>query len=277
MTSEEQRRDGGHRPAIVMVHGDFGDGFEAWGPCCAEIGQRYRTIAIDRPGLGMTLAADARFTVAGEAADLLRVVAEMGMASFHLAGHSYGGLIAMEMAARSPERIKSLHLIEPPLLALLPEREDVQEMARRVQVLQTEHATAGDEATTEAFFAMIGAGHVVERLRGTEEWDRLCQYAARFRRNEAAGDVSPGVLERISDEIPVGVYSGGRSHPALRAIAQEMAGRLPGARFTDVPTAGHAVQMAGRAFVEPMLELVGEADEGWGGRWLERRPDAASS
>lgn len=270
MTSEEQRRDGGHRPAIVMVHGDFGDGFEAWGPCCAEIGQRYRTIAIDRPGLGMALAPDARFTVAGEAADLLRIVAEMGLASFHLAGHSYGGLIALEMAARQPERIRSLHLIEPPLLALLPEREDVQAMARRVKAIQAEQATAGDEATTEAFFAMIGAGHVVERLRGTEEWDRLCQHAARFRRNEAAGDVSPAVLDRISAAIPVGVYSGGRSHPALRAIAQEVAGRLHGAQFTDVATAGHAVQMAGKAFVEPMLELVGEADERWVGRGLGR-------
>ncbi|MCD6030861.1 MAG: alpha/beta hydrolase fold protein [Thermomicrobiales bacterium] len=253
----------GSSPPILMIHGDFGDGFETWGVACAQIGRRYRTIAVDRPGLGIALPPDTRFTVSSEAADLLRVPAEMGLDSFHLAGHSYGGLIALEMAAQQPGRIRSLHLIEPPLLALLPEREDVREMARQVRIIQAEHARTGDEATTEAFFAMIGAGHVPERLRGTDDWQRLCQHASRFARNEAAGDVSSAVLERLPAEIPVGLYSGGRSHPALRAIAQELARRLPGARFTDVPAAGHAVQMAGEAFVEPLLGLAAEADAVW--------------
>ena len=263
MTHEDRRDEAPHRPAIVLVHGDFGDGFEAWGAAGAQIGRRYRTIAVDRPGLGMALAPDKRFTVASEAMDLLRVVTDLGLASIHLAGHSYGGLIALEMAALQPEHIRSLHVIEPPLLALLPEREDVQEMAQRVKAIQADHASVGDEATTEAFFAMIGAGHVPERLRGTDEWDRLCQHASRFARNEAAGDFSRAVVERLPAEMPVGLYSGGRSHPALRAIAQELARRLPEARFTDIPTAGHAVQMAGAAFVEPLLSLVADADEDW--------------
>lgn len=261
--THEQRPDGPHSPPIVMIHGDFGDAFEGWGVAGAQIGQRYRTIAVDRPGLGMSLLPDTRFTVASEAADLLQVVADMGLASIHLAGHSYGGLIALEMAARQPERIRSLHVIEPPLLALLPEREDVQEMARQVRVIQAAYANAGDEATTEAFFTMIGAGHVPDRLRGTDVWDRLCQHASRFAHTEAAGEVSSAVLERLPVDMPIGIYSGGRSHPALRAIAQELTRRLPGARYTDVPTAGHAVQMAGEAFIAPLLSLVAAADEGW--------------
>jgi pimeloyl-ACP methyl ester carboxylesterase len=188
MTHENAPGAGLAEPAIVMVHGDFGDGFETWGACCAQIGQRYRTIAVDRPGLGTALPQDARFTVTSEAEDLLRIVDEMGLASFHLAGHSYGGLIALEMAARQPERVRSLHLIEPPLLDLLPERDDVREMARQAKAIQAEHTRVGDEATTEAFFAMIGAGHVPARLRATDEWERLSQHASRFARSEAAGD-----------------------------------------------------------------------------------------
>jgi pimeloyl-ACP methyl ester carboxylesterase len=264
----ENRPDGPHTPPIVMIHGDFGDGFEGWGVAGAQIGRRYRTIAVDRPGLGVSLSADARYTVASEAADLLRIPADMGLDSFHLAGHSYGGLIALEMAAREPKRIRSLHVIEPPLLALLPERADVRMMARQVKIIQGDYAKAGDEATTEAFFAMIGAGHVPDRLRGTDEWDRLCQHASRFVHNEAASDVSSTVLERLPADMPIGLYSGGRSHPALRAIAQELARRLPGARYTDVPSAGHAVQMAGEAFIEPLLSLVADADAGWPRRLL---------
>jgi hypothetical protein len=136
-------------------------------------------------------------------------------------------------------------------------------MARRAKAIQANHTEVGDEATTAAFLAMIGAGHVSERLRGTEEWDRLTQHAARFARNEPAGDVSPAVLDRIPAEMPIGLYSGGRSHPALRAITRELARRRSGARYTDIPAAGHAVQMSGEAFVEPLLALVKEADETW--------------
>jgi hypothetical protein len=136
-------------------------------------------------------------------------------------------------------------------------------MAQRVKAIQANHATVGDEATTEALFAMIGAGHVPDRLRGTEEWDRLCLHASRFVRSEAAGDVSAAVLGRLRPGIAVGLYSGGRSHPALRAVCVALAHRMEGARYTDVPAAGHAVQMAGEAFVEPMLDLVEDADEGW--------------
>ena len=275
MTAREALRESPSRPAIVMVHGDFGDGFETWGAACAQIGLRYRTIAVDRPGLERVLPSDVRFTVAEEAADLLRVAAEMGVDSYHLAGHSYGGLIALEMAAQDPARIRSLHLIEPPLLALLPEREDVREMAHRVRAIQANHADVGDEATTEAFFAMIGAGHVADRLRGTGEWERLCGHASRFVRNEPAGDFSRSVVDRLASDIPVGLYSGGRSHPALRAVTQDLASRLPRARYTDIPTAGHAVQMAGEAFVEPLLSLVAEADADWPWRASAATADAA--
>src|SRR5829696_4179316 len=87
---------------LVFVHGDFGDGFESWGPVCELIGKRRRTVIIDRPGFGEGLAEDARFSIAGEAGALLDVTADMDITSFHLVGHSYGALIALEMAATRP-------------------------------------------------------------------------------------------------------------------------------------------------------------------------------
>ena len=77
----------------MLVHGDFGDGFESWGPACELIGKRRRTVVIDRPGFGEDLAADAHFSIAGEARALLDAVAEMGISSLHLVGHSYGALV----------------------------------------------------------------------------------------------------------------------------------------------------------------------------------------
>ncbi len=260
-------------PALVMVHGDFGDGFESWTSASELIGRRYRTIIVDRPGFGESMLTDARYSIASEAESLLGTVVEMGEESFHLAGHSYGGLVALEMAVQDPGSVRSLHLVEPPYLDLLPDHPDVRAMSNRVRSIISNYASAGDEETTAGFFEMIGASHVRDRLRGTDDWERLCAHAARFARNEPAGEYRSRALERLPTNVPVGLYSGGRSHPALRAVSQELAKRKPDARFTDVASAGHAVQMAGEAFVEPLLELVRAADAAWQQRNLAAATD----
>src|SRR5918997_1513172 len=152
MSSSGVTRDLENDSPIVFVHGDFGDGFESWGSACALIGRRRRTVVIDRPGFGDDLSADARFSIADEARALLDVPAQMGIPSFHLVGHSYGGLIALEMAIRQPDVMRSLHLIEPPLLDLLPDQPQVRELDRRGRWIFEHHAQIGDEAATEAFF-----------------------------------------------------------------------------------------------------------------------------
>jgi pimeloyl-ACP methyl ester carboxylesterase len=263
MDSAVQTLDRGSASPMVLIHGDFGDGFEAWGTPCALIGTRRRTVVIDRPGFGEDLPADSHFSVAGEARALLDVPAAMGIPSFHLVGHSYGGLIALEMAIMQPDVIRSLHLIEPPLLDLLPGEPLVREMDQRGRWIVEHHAEIGDEAATEAFFAMIGAERAVERLRGTPAWDRLSGYATRFVRGQLAGSYPSSSLARLAGTIPVGLYTGGRSHPALRLITAELANRIKGARLLDVPEAGHAVQMAKDIFIDALIGLANDADLAW--------------
>ncbi|MBA3449596.1 MAG: hypothetical protein H0T18_00120 [Chloroflexia bacterium] len=171
--------------------------------------------------------------------------------------------------------MRSLHLIEPPLLDLLPQDPRIQTMDTTVRRIQLSHGDSGDEATTEAFFAMLGAGHIPERLRGTPEWDQLVQHANRFSRSEPAGDYPSAALQRLPRSLPVALYSGGRSHPALRAIVRELAARIEGSRVTDIASAGHAVQMAGAAFVDPLLASTTEADALWNKRTSAQVADTA--
>ena len=259
---------------LVLVHGDFGDGFESWGATCELIGKRRRTVVIDRPGFGEDLAADAHFSIAGEARALLDATAEMGISSLHLVGHSYGALVTLEMAVTRADVVRSLHLIEPPLLDLLPREPLAREMDRRGRWTVAHHAEIGDEAATEAFFSMIGGERMVERLRGTPDWARLCTYAPRFARGEPAGSYPSSSLTRLVRTIPVGLYTGGRSHPVLRLITAELARGIDGARLLDVPEAGHAVQMAKEVFLEALFALMNDADLDWSEPNSVARPDA---
>jgi pimeloyl-ACP methyl ester carboxylesterase len=259
---------------LLLVHGDFGDGFESWGAACELIGKRRRTVVIDRPGFGEDLAPDAHFSIAGEARALLDAVVQMGISSLHLVGHSYGALVTLEMAVTRPDLVRSLHLIEPPLLDLLPQEPLVREMDRRVRWIVEHHAEIGDEAATEAFFSMIGGERMVERLRNTPDWARLSTYATRFARGEPAGSYPSSSLAGLAGTIPVGLYTGGRSHPALRLITAELANRIDGARLVDIPDAGHALQMAREAFLDAIFALVHDADLDWFERDSVARPDA---
>jgi pimeloyl-ACP methyl ester carboxylesterase len=95
-------------PTLVFVHGTRLTR-AAWGPQVAGLADTYQTIAVDLPGHG-TLA-DRAFTLdaaADHIADAIDVAATDRRAV--VVGLSLGGYVAMELAARSPERVRGLVL-----------------------------------------------------------------------------------------------------------------------------------------------------------------------
>lgn len=254
-----------NEPVIAFVHGDFGNGESSFGKLAAEIGEEYRLILLDRPGYAPGAEHPERYTFEGDAAALLQELSGKGVDTFHLTAHSYGALVAITMALQAPERIKSLHLIEPPLLRLLDD-DDARLMVQRVRELQVAHTDDDLDATTTAFFEMIGAGHVPERLRGSDDWEQLKRFAPRFARNEPPGEFPVEHWEALDAAFPILVYSGGRSHAALQGVTHLLAETPRVQRHTHVPGAGHAVQMAGEAFVQPFREEIDAAEAAWNQR-----------
>jgi pimeloyl-ACP methyl ester carboxylesterase len=241
---------------IVFLHGDFGDGFDSWGSTCDLIGGRARSIVIDRPGVHEEIEPTTRFSFAGDASFVQTVATDLRLAAFHLVGHSYGALVALEVAAREQRRVLSLQLIEPPLLALRSTDPEVMAMDHHARQIQRGYWERGNEATTDAFFSMLGSADVTQRLRQTRGWEAFAAHAGRFARSEPAGDFPARRLEDLPHGVPVGLYSGGRSHSVLRTIARGIAKQIPGACLVEIADAGHAVQMAGPEFVTPLLELI---------------------
>ena len=55
------------------------------------------------------------FSIAQQAQDALAVVQRVAGGRAHVAGHSYGGATALQLALRAPDAVHSLALLEPPL------------------------------------------------------------------------------------------------------------------------------------------------------------------
>jgi pimeloyl-ACP methyl ester carboxylesterase len=95
------------------VHGSFGWGEETWSkqrPLAAD----FELLLVDRRGFGRSTP-NGRVDFERDAAD----VAALLPARAHLVGHSYGGVVSLLAAARRPEAVRSLTVIEPPALALV--------------------------------------------------------------------------------------------------------------------------------------------------------------
>ncbi len=101
------RRAGAGEP-VLFLHGP--QGFAGCAPAVERLAAHFDVLAPDHPGFGLSDAPDEIDDVPDLAFFYLDALAALGLRGVHIVGHSLGGWIAMEMAVRSTERIKSLVL-----------------------------------------------------------------------------------------------------------------------------------------------------------------------
>ncbi|MFO7569038.1 MAG: alpha/beta hydrolase [Smithellaceae bacterium] len=130
--------DGGKGEAVILLHG-FGDNKDSWVKFARRLTQTHRVIIPDLPGFGeSTKKMSGSYDIATQVARLHELAGKLGLAKFHIAGNSMGGLIAGVYAADHPGRILSLGLIDT---AGIPDREQsglARELARGVNPLLVE-------------------------------------------------------------------------------------------------------------------------------------------
>ena len=99
-------------PPIVMLHGlrAYGQWFEEFAEAAAT---DFYLIAPDQRGRGSTdWANDARYDTDSYVADLLQLADNWPLQRFAIIGHSMGGTNAINFAARYPERVSALVIID---------------------------------------------------------------------------------------------------------------------------------------------------------------------
>lgn len=106
---DEGRRDG---PAVVLVHG-FGASAADWEPWAERLGERFRLIALDLPGHGLTQTPTGRPENLDDFVDVVEAVARAaGADRFVLVGSSLGGQVAWRYAERHGDRLRGLVLVD---------------------------------------------------------------------------------------------------------------------------------------------------------------------
>jgi len=208
----------GAGPTIVFVPGSCSTG-AAWRPVISAFDSPFRCVTTSLLGYGGTV--ERRSVrdpcISYEAAAVESVIRRAG-GRVHLVGHSFGGLVALTVALRNQVALASLAIIEAPAAELLRDRNEHQHY-RAFQRMTDAYFAAFEGGDSEAIASMIdfygGAGTFAS-------WPpRLRSYAVETTHvnildwASAYGFVlSAALLARV--DIPVLVFRGGDSHPAVQ-------------------------------------------------------------
>ena len=118
----------GEGEPVVLVHGSGDtDPTFVWSNQ-RPLAERYQLLVVTRPGYGQRPISP-RTHVEQDVQEILSLLAHAG--GGHLVGFSYGGLIALLVAAQQPALIRSLTVIEPPAFALARGNPVVEELIAR--------------------------------------------------------------------------------------------------------------------------------------------------
>jgi pimeloyl-ACP methyl ester carboxylesterase len=103
----------GKGPALVLLHGLLGSA-GAWTPCFSRLGQMSSVYAVDSLGIGASeRVAGVDASLAAQADRMAKFLSGAGISCADIVGTSHGGAVAMMLAARHPERVRSLVLHAP--------------------------------------------------------------------------------------------------------------------------------------------------------------------
>ncbi len=112
-----------HGPRIVLVHG-LGGSHLNWALAARGLAERARVWALDLPGFGRSEPGTRSAAIRANVAALERFVREVVGAPAILVGNSMGGMISIQLAARAPDAISGLVLVDPALPMARPLRLD---------------------------------------------------------------------------------------------------------------------------------------------------------
>ena len=240
-------------PTVLFIHGGvqggLGGGATTFGrqEALAERGWQLRLV--DRPGFGQSPSRG----VDDMLADAPWIATLLGDGA-HLIGHSWGGAESLLAAARRPEAVRSLVLVEPalqPLLAGDPAARG--NSALGADAARTMGALLAAKSPGEyaiAFARSLGsmragsdapntAASAFEANSETAEASGCALLQARMAPPDVMREAA-AVIARAG--IPVLVITGGWS-PSFDAVG-DLAARLTGGRHIIVPAPNHFVQLA---------------------------------
>lgn len=131
----------GPEPAIVLLHGLSANANEFGGLLDEGIAETHRIIAPDLRGRGRSGKPDSGYSMEDHASDVIALLDHLKLDEVVMGGHSFGALLSIYLAARYPDRITRVIVIDAAIV-FHPDTEDLLKpsLARLARILPSADA-----------------------------------------------------------------------------------------------------------------------------------------
>ena len=257
--------EAGKGDPVVLVHGALQD-YRIWSAHIVDFAKHYRVIAYSRrnhfpnevSGDGVQ---DGAADTHGD--DLAALIRNLGLPKAHIVAHSAGAHSSLFLAAKHPQLLRSLTLVEPPATGLLATTEDghalLKDWGARFAPAQEAFRKRDRDKGARLFADGVG---------GPGTYDRRSDLEKRMMADNADSAIADATSIRPRPQftcdmaaridIPTLLLRGERSPDLFGRILQELACCMPKRQLVVVSTTSHTVPAenpAGfRAVVVPFLE-----------------------
>jgi len=263
---------------VIFVHGSASD-IRTWDRQIPAIGESYRAVGYSRryarPNEDIEAGADDQMPPHVD--DLIAFMQDIGAESAHLVGHSWGGFVALLTAIKTPQSVRSLVLLEPPILTLFvstpPKPGEILSLLIRDPGLafaiirfgatafgpaKKAYQRGDDEAAMLAFGRGVLGNIALECLSA----ERLQQVRDNKNADRAqilgAGFPALDVDQVRRAQIPTLLLVGERSPKLLRKLSDRLHRLLPSSDLIEVPDASHLMHEDNAGYVnDAIVEFLG--------------------
>jgi pimeloyl-ACP methyl ester carboxylesterase len=215
---------------IVLVHGSVVGGRATWS-AQLPLADRFALLVVDRPGFPPNPPVD-RVDFEADAS----LIGDLLEPCDHLVGHSYGGVIALLVAAARPDLLRSLTVIEPPATRVALGNPAVADFAARGIELYASGRADDPEAFLRRFLSAVGSSYSPPSPLPPA----LEQGARALAVERGPWEAEIPVADVAAAPFPKLVVSGGH-HLAFDGICDVLEREL-GAERTVLPGYGHTAQ-----------------------------------
>lgn len=232
----------GNGPRVVLVHGSVTPGWMTWGSQ-KPLAEHFTLVVPTRTGYPPNPPL-ARIDFERQATEIARLL-EPGD---HLVGHSYGGVVALLAAARRPDALRSLTVVEPPAFDVARGDPAVEEFLRRIAA-----APRDPRGYLEYFLPLVGSAAQLPHPLPPEL--ELGARAALVERWPSEAKIPLDVL--AASRFRTLVVSGAHS-AAFDAVCDVLERQLRAERAV-VAGAGHRIPRVGERFNQILSDFVTRA------------------
>ncbi len=254
-------RSAGKGPVVVLLHG-YAETSDSWAPLAAALVKRYAVVVPDLRGIGRSSRPEGGYDKKTQAADIRAVVTGLGYDRASVVSHDIGIMVAYAYAARYPDKVERLVVMDAPIPGIAPWDEIVRNPAlwhfsfrgpdaerlvqgrERIYLDRIWNAFSGDpgkpDEATRAYYAVQYAKPGAMRAG-------FAQFAA-F--SQDAEDNK--IFQQTKLTMPVLAVGGEKSFGATEAVVMRNAAK--NVREAVVPGAGHWLMEENPAYTVRLIE-----------------------